>query len=339
MDKFLRDSLLFMADHRERIPFAEKHNRDCFDRSKLLRHIGEWDRYATCEQNPQRIFFEQRKDLGDLEIVEIQTCLDLKMPVYLLHPSQKKGAEKLPVTVLWHGHNHTSRSMTASQEDPSLYDQQDEEGMQLAIRLCQQGFLVVVPEIMGFGSRRLQDHAKEGKEEKNSCYRLGSFLLMAGKTIAGLRAHEVLAVVDYLCTRDDVDPLRIGMMGHSGGALIAMLASLLDERVKVTILANYASTFEASILSVSHCLCNYIPGLSAVAEMADLLQWIAPRDLVLLAGRNDQLFPVDAAQQCMNQVRQFYEQKGALTSLATAITDSDHQLQSEPILRFFGERL
>ena len=86
---------------------------------------------------------------------------------------------------------------------------------------------------------------------------------------------------------------KIGCMGISGGGLVAAFTSILDERIKATVISGYTSTFKGSIMDRRHCLDNYIPGILEYTEMPDLIGLIAPRALFIEAGTADHLFPLD----------------------------------------------
>lgn len=147
-----------------------------------------------------------------------------------------------------------------------------------------QGFVVAAPEVLGFGDRRLAEDLKSGEPGRNSCFRLSAALLMTGQTMAGCRIYETMRALDYLQQRDEVDGERIGIMGISGGGLVAGFTAALDERISSAVVSGYANTFQDSILTRNHCLDNYIPGILLEAEMPDLLGLIAPRGLFLEAG-------------------------------------------------------
>ncbi|WP_461671304.1 acyl-CoA thioester hydrolase/BAAT C-terminal domain-containing protein, partial [Mycobacterium tuberculosis] len=132
--------------------------------------------------------------------------------------------------------------------------------------LAMEGFIVAAPELIGFGDRRLEED-KAAAPAKSSCTLLAAHLLMTGRTIAGLRVHETKRVVDYLLERPEVEPGSIGIMGISGGGLVAGFTAALDERITCAVVSGYASLFASSILDRNHCLDNYIPGVLLEAEL------------------------------------------------------------------------
>ncbi len=48
-------------------------------------------------------------------------------------------------------------------------------------------------------------------------------------------SEDVVAAVDYLCTRADLDPGRIGVLGHSMGGSASILAASRDERIRAVV--------------------------------------------------------------------------------------------------------
>ena len=67
----------------------------------------------------------------------------------------------------------------------------DEPGIhnRFAVELVKRGLLVVIPEIMGFGVRRMAEEI-EANPNYSSCGTLSSQLLMFGRTLAGMRVYE-----------------------------------------------------------------------------------------------------------------------------------------------------
>ncbi len=44
-----------------------------------------------------------------------------------------------------------------------------------------------------------------------------------------------------------------------------------------------------SIMSIYHCMDNYIPGLLKVAAMSDIMGLFAPKPVVIVAGQDDDI--------------------------------------------------
>lgn len=58
-----------------------------------------------------------------------------------------------------------------------------------------------------------------------------SFLL--GRTLLLFRIWDGIRALDYLLSRPEVDPVRIGVVGNSGGGEMAQLLAAVDERIRV----------------------------------------------------------------------------------------------------------
>ena len=50
-----------------------------------------------------------------------------------------------------------------------------------------------------------------------------------------MRLYDDLALVDYLVTREEVDPKRLGTIGMSMGGMMSWWLAALDERIKVCV--------------------------------------------------------------------------------------------------------
>ena len=75
------------------------------------------------------------------------------------------------------------------------------------IGLVKQGYLVLVYDPFGQGERRIP-----GNEHIESAH-----LMLTGKINLSFMVWDTIRAIDYLNTRKDVDPARIGCTGASGG--------------------------------------------------------------------------------------------------------------------------
>lgn len=261
--------------------------------------------------------------------VQIQTYPQLYMPIYVLIPKESNG--RPGAVIACHGHGYGSKDIVGLNPDGTKKTGHPGYQKDFAIELVNQGFLTIAPELLGFGDRKLEEDA----QASNSCHKLSTFLLAVGQTMAGYRVFETLRCVDYLFTRQDVDLERIGCMGISGGGLVCSYAAAIDDRISAAVVSGFTNTFKDSILSIHHCVDNYVPGLSLAAEMPDLLSLIAPRPLLIEAGTQDAIFPVQATREAYGKLQRVYELLGAADRLELDLFEGEHEISGRLAYNWF----
>jgi dienelactone hydrolase len=201
------------------------------------------------------------------------------------------------------------------------------------------GFIVVCPELLGFGDRRLAEDQDSSDPARSSCDQIALSLLLCGYTMAGMRIWDVTRSIDYMLARTDVDGERVGIMGISGGGMIATLTTALDPRVKAAVVSGYANTFHDSIMAMHHCTDNYLPGILGLGEMEDIFGLIAPRPLLLECGTHDDIFPLDAAKRTYAQLQRAYALAGHIDDVRIDVFEGEHQISGAKAYDFLAERL
>lgn len=243
---------------------------------------------------------------------------------YVLIPKQITAPA--PAVIAVHGHGYGSREIVGLLPDgkPDL----DTPGIHqhYAIQLVNRGLITIAPDVIGFGERRLAEDMTNNADIANSCDSLSSRMLLMGKTLAGFRVHEMLKVIDIVSDMPEVNSERIGIMGFSGGALIAYLTAALDQRIRATVLTGFPNTYQNSILHIHHCICNYIPGQALYADLPQWIGLIAPRPLFVEAGRHDRIFPIQGVQKAIAQLQQIYQQHDAEQQFASDIFEGTHEI-------------
>lgn len=186
--------------------------------------------------------------------------------------------------------------------------------------LARLGLITLVYEPMGQGER-FGDWLDHGHLEP----------LLVGYCQEGLMVWESMRAIDYLLSRPDVDPGRIGMTGASGGGLNTLYTSAVDERLHVSVPVCYVTTFAQSMMAERNRnwedgvdLCNQVPGVMAYAEMSDILGLFAPRPLCIIASIQDWMFPIAGARQVAADVQRLYTLQGASDRVQLAEVDSAH---------------
>ncbi len=112
-------------------------------------------------------------------------------------------------------------------------------------------------------------------------------ILLAGHTMLGLMFWETSRALDYLLTRDDVDPTRIACTGASGGGLNAVYTALVDDRIAVAAPCVYATDLAGLVRRGKAGCCAYLPNHALLGELDDVYAGIAPRPLLILGAKKD----------------------------------------------------
>src|SRR5260370_20735746 len=106
--------------------------------------------------------------------------------------------------------------------------------------LARSGFIVLAFDPIGQGERRQYlNPATDVTEVGSSTYEHsmpGQLLFLFGETLSGYRMWDAIRAIDYLQTRPEADPSRIGCTGHSGGGTLTMFTSAVDERIKCAVI-------------------------------------------------------------------------------------------------------
>jgi dienelactone hydrolase len=241
-----------------------------------------WQPYGPSELKAE---VEERVAVNGLwrELVWLNVDEDLRLPAYLFLPPQADRPQ--PAVVVFPGHGTIAQ--TAGLE--KSYQRAN------ALELARAGFVTLTVEPRGFGRLGAVGHL-----------RIDSAARLVGRTWYGLLVQDGLRAIDYLLTRPEVDPSRIGAAGIGAGGALAMYAAALDERVRVAFVNSYLGKYIVTSLDEEHCPCNDVPGILRYAEMGDVASLIAPRPVMFANGQRDPSAG-HGAQESFAIVRHVYE--------------------------------
>ena len=113
----------------------------------------------------------------------------------------------------------------------------------------------------------------------------------------------------------------------------------LDPRIAAAFVSGYLNTFRDSILSLSHCIDNYVPGILKWAEMYDVAGLIAPRPLFVESGQRDDIFPIEASRASFARLKKVYEIFGAADLTEQETFDGPHSFHGVRGLPFLARHL
>ncbi|MDP8256020.1 MAG: hypothetical protein P9M14_09740 [Candidatus Alcyoniella australis] len=154
-----------------------------------------------------------------------------------------RGPGPFPALIALHGHG----------ESPELFVHEHYGG-----QLAASGYIVLIPELRCSDADAWEDLA-------------ASELLLQGFSLLGLHAYEALLGQRFLETLAELDPGRVGLVGHSGGSVLGNLLVWIDPRIGC-----YVSDCQGSYLSLEarsgRLLDEMLPALHPFAENINRLQ-------------------------------------------------------------------
>ncbi|HLV00922.1 MAG TPA: dienelactone hydrolase family protein [Acidobacteriota bacterium] len=153
-------------------------------------------------------------------------------------------------------------------------------------------------------------------------------MLWTGSVLWGMMVYDSLRAVDYLVTRPDVDPARIGTLGMSMGSTLAWWLAALDERIAVCVdiccLTDFQSLIDQGSLK-EHGIYYFVPSLLNHFSTADINRLIVPRPHLSLAGIYDPLTPVEGLDRIDDELRSAYRQAGVENQWRLLRYETGHQ--------------
>lgn len=156
--------------------------------------------------------------------------------------------------------------------------------------LARRGMVVLAPDSICFEDRRRNrmgtqaDEAADSNQHYNElCYRL-----LRGDTLMRKVISDSSQGIALLSAHPQVDPERIGMLGHSYGGNTVLFHGALDERVHFACSSGAACTYPYKIEhQVGIELAEVIPGFTINFDIPDLVACFAPRPLLIVSATQD----------------------------------------------------
>ncbi|MHC4249313.1 MAG: alpha/beta hydrolase [Planctomycetota bacterium] len=249
------------------------------------------------------------------------------MPAYFTKP---KGEGAWPVVL----YNHSHGGAYAIGKKELVRGREYLSDPPYAEELARRGIAALAVDHWVFGERSGMSESETFKE-----------MLWRGRVLWGGMVYDSLKAIDYLVTRDDVEPGRLATLGISMGSTMAWWVAALDERVKACVDICCLTEFEALIDARGldgHGVYYYVPGLLKQFTTAGINALIAPRPHLSLAGDYDLLTPPKGLDVIDAELREVYAAEGAPEAWRLLRYPCGHQetaaMRAE-IVSFLGEHL
>ena len=203
--------------------------------------------------------------------------------------------------------------------------------------LARKGYMVLAFDPFGQGERYqyLDPRTKEplyGPTGEHS--QAGRPMLLFGSTFAQYRAWDGVRALDYLLSRPEVDPEKIGLTGQSGGGTMTMYLCALEPRIKVAVEVdgnseNLAGPSYAPPGAVADAEQNLVYSLPEGIDRGDLLMAFAPRPLLMIytpidKGATYSPTYIEGTKEVFKEVQSAYKLMGAAEKAELFATSLPH---------------
>lgn len=281
----------------------------------------------------------ETRDFGTYtrEKIVFDTRENLSTIGYLLLP--KSAPRPLPAVVCFSGHGRGLGDILGIADDGSQRTERNVGyAKEYALQCVEHGYATFAVEQLAFGTRR-DDAARRAGPGVESCRPAACAALLFGQTMAGWRVWDGMRAIDYLATRREIDASRVATLGASGGGTTSLLTAACDPRVKAAVVSAYFNTFRDSIVAISHCPDNYVPGMLQDMELYDVAGLVAPRALFVESGRNDRIFPIAGYERAVAKAREIYRAYGAADRFGAETHDGAHEVHLVGAFEFLRRAL
>ncbi|PYT09853.1 MAG: acetylxylan esterase [Acidobacteria bacterium] len=303
-------------------------------RRKLTELLGGFPSARVALQ--ARIFEKKKFNSYTREKIVFQSRDNLSVFGYLLLP--EKVSSPVPAIVCLPGHGRGCDDIVGIAENGQQRESKSGYARDFALQVVERGYAAFAIEQLAFGCRR-DDAARKKGGGQSSCQPAAGAALLFGQTMIGWRVWDVIRAIDYLLSRSEIDSSRIATMGISGGGTVSLFSAALDERIKVGVVSGYFNTFRDSILSLSHCIDNYVPGILNYIEMYDIAGLIAPRGLFIESGERDPIFPIHGSRKAFKKAQDIYSVFGSGKKIGHEVFDDEHVFYGKGAFEFLKTTL
>jgi len=216
----------------------------------------------------------------------------------------------------------------------------------MILNLVHKGFIVLAFDPVGQGERleyvdETTDEPLFGPTRQHSYP--GAQQLIVGHSPARLMIWDAIRGIDYLVSRDEVDPERIGVTGRSGGGTQSSFVAALDERVLAAAPEAYLTSYGRLFASrgPQDAEQNFVHGIALGLDHPDLLEVRAPKPTLVIATTRD-IFSIQGTRETVAEARRAFDVLGDASALEMVEDDEGHastRRNRESMVRFFQASL
>jgi dienelactone hydrolase len=301
------------------------------------------------------------------EKIAFSTSPHFRVPAYVHIP---KGLKK-PAPAIVDLHSHGGMFLFGKEKvidfgtntHPTMigYHERNYGGRPTTTALVKRGYVVITIDAFMFGERRVWlaedqplgwDRAKMSPAQIDELNRkcrskestIAKSLVYAGMCWPGIITWDDMRTVDYLVTRPEVDPRRIGCVGVSLGGWRTIFLAGLDERIAAACVVGFMSTVQPMIERHidTHSFAHFVPGLHQWLDLPDVVSMLAPKPLLVQQCRQDGLFPLAGMEASVEKIAAVYDKAGVKERFSGRFYDVPHRFDvamQDEAFAWFDEQL
>ncbi|UCE46488.1 MAG: prolyl oligopeptidase family serine peptidase, partial [Phycisphaerales bacterium] len=291
---------------------AEAYVRDV--RDKIQQSFGPWPEKTPLKP---RITGTVERDAYKIENIIFESRPNFLVTANLYIP--KGRPFPLPGVVGTCGHSATGKMIAVYQS--------------FAQGLAKQGYVVLIYDPIGQGERlQYPDEnleSKVGVGVREHLY-AGNQQFLVGEFFGSWRAWDGIRALDYLLTREEVDPKHIGVTGNSGGGTMTTWLAGVERRWTMAAPSCFVTTFRRNTENELPADTEQCPPLALALGLdhSDFLAAMAPKPIVILAKEGD-YFDARGSEEAYSRLRELYKLLGAEENIELFIGPGYHGYSQE----------
>lgn len=276
---------------------------------------------------------------GDLirERVVFDAERHMSVPCVVLRPKTMEPDRSHAAILCSHGHGQYGKDAVAGvRSSAGMVESIRQHNYDYAWQMAKAGYLTIAPDLRVFGERS-DDDPLPGRDPCNVNFVKGALMGIFPLT---LNIWDMKCCIDYLETRPEVDPQRIGMMGLSQGGTMTTFTAAAEPRIKAADIIGYVNPWaEFGIRRANFCGSQIVPHLYRFLDTDDIAGLIAPRPLLVEMGIHDDCFPIQDLLAGYGGIRRIYDAAGVADRLWADVHPGGHAFSGGRAFDFFREYL
>ena len=258
----------------------------------------------------------------------------MSVPAWVCLPRPLQRGRRYPGVVCCHGHGNACEQLVGldRQGRPILTSHRE-----IARRLARHGYVTIAPDWRVFGERA--EPPERLPLWANICDAAHLAAEHFGFNLLTLDIWDAMKTVDYLVSRPEVDPSRLGCVGKSFGGTMSLHLAANDRRIRGACVSGYFAGTGDSLRDLNTCGSQTLPGLLKWGDRAEVAGLICPRPLLIQIGEYDSVFSSPGALREFGRLKAIYQAAGAGAKLGLDFFEGVHEINFEPILEWFNRWL